>query len=122
MVDYKTDFDSKLLFKDGDIMITRNEDNLVQTICNRLNTMQDSLGYFYNDYGSIFPYFLGWRKNSDTFNFMKTEIESTLKKDNRINNCNAEIRFEENMIKIDLLVNHNEEVLLSIDENGLIEV
>lgn len=107
---YGTDLNSSFTFVDGDLNISTNETNMSQAICNRLNTIQDSLNYFYNDYGSVFQYFLGWKGNDKTLEFMRTEIRTTLLKDPRINEVDVETFYDGNgAVRVNIGLN---------DENG----
>ncbi len=91
--DYGVDLDSSFTFQDGDLKLKEYTNNIGQAIANRLNTLQDSLDLFYEDYGSYFIDYLGWRKNQTTLNFMKVELDSTLAKDPRIKDFNTELEF-----------------------------
>ena len=63
IVEYGVDICRDWTFQDGDIKSISNTDNLNQAILNRLNTIQDELDSFYDDYGSFLQSFLGWKKN-----------------------------------------------------------
>ena len=53
VVELGTDLNSNWQFKDGDLQLVENNNNLVQSILNRLNCDYDSLDLFYYDYGSV---------------------------------------------------------------------
>ena len=48
------DIDSSFQFRDGDLLLSEYDENLVQAVINRLNTNLEELDLFYEDYGSIF--------------------------------------------------------------------
>ena len=106
MVDYGTDIKSDWGFHDGDLQLVSDKDNISQAIMNRLNTVQDSLDLFYDDYGSVLQSFLGWRKIDTTLAFMKVEIDSVLAKDPRINGFTSELEYTpEGNVRVDLSIN-----------------
>ena len=78
------DINSSFNFIDGDIQLIKYDDNLVQSIKNRLNTNLDELNLFYNNYGSVIIGFLGWKANEDTLNFIKSELETILQSEERL--------------------------------------
>ena len=78
-----TDIDSSWNFKDGDLTLITNDENLVQATRNRLNTRANSVDYFYAEYGSVLHRFHGWRKNETTLKFMKIALTDCLEQDPR---------------------------------------
>ena len=123
IVDYGTDINSNWSFKDGDLEITSNKDNLTQAIMNRLNTITDSLDLFYDDYGSYIRSFLGWKKTDDTLDFIKVELDNTIAKDSRVDNFSSEVSYDPNgNVRIDLQINYMDnsfEMNFVLDENGV---
>ena len=112
IIDYGTDIDSSWSFQDGDIKLTSNNENLQQSISNRLNTIQDALDLFYDDYGSYLLNYLGWRRTEQTLEFVRLEIEQCLNKDSRIyNSFEIEARYEQEDILINVVVFYNDESL-----------
>ena len=112
IIDYGTDIDSSWSFQDGDIKLTSNNENLQQSISNRLNTIQDALDLFYDDYGSYLLNYLGWRRTEQTLEFVRLEIEQCLNKDSRIyNSFEIEARYEQEDILINVVVFDNDESL-----------
>lgn len=125
MTDYGIDIDSRFTFQDGDLLLTNNEDTLIQAITNRLKTQLDELDLFYSDYGSILHDFLGWRRNDDTVQLVKLEIESCLDRESRIDGYETEISLIEKGFDIAIFIYEEDsseaielEYLLSTD--GLI--
>ena len=78
IIELGADLNRNWEFKDGDLLLVENKDNLVQSILNRLNSDYDSLDLFYYDYGSVLSNFLGWKHNDETLEFIRLEIEDTL--------------------------------------------
>ena len=93
--EYGVDIDSRLNFKDGDLILVEYEDNLVQSIKNRLNTIQDGMDLFYSDYGSVLMEFLGWRRNDETLEFIKLEVQDCLSKDPRIKDFDVDVEYND---------------------------
>lgn len=119
-VDIHSDFD----FTDGDINLARYDENLVQSVANRLQVDLDELDLFYEDYGSIMLSFLGWRGNEETIGFIKSELETVLQADDRIIGWNYEISYTGNgVLRIDLKLNPNPsytiEATLNITTEGV---
>lgn len=86
------DLDSSFTFKDGDVVLSKYEDNLVQAIANRLNTNLNELELFYEDYGSVIKGFFGW-KQSDALHYMKAELDNVLMKEPRIYQHESNIEY-----------------------------
>lgn len=119
-VDIHSDFD----FTDGDINLARYDENLVQSVANRLQVDLDELDLFYEDYGSIMLSFLGWRGNEETIGFIKSELETVLQADDRIIGWDYEISYTGNgVLRIDLKLNPNPsytiEATLNITTEGV---
>ena len=111
MLDYGlgTDFNSNWEFKDGDLQLVENKDNLIQSILNRLNSDYDSLDLFYYDYGSVLSNFLGWKHNDETLEFVRLEVEDTLDQEPRLNDYNVEVSFKNGKIAIELYIVFDDE-------------
>ena len=120
--EYGVDITSNLNFNDeGDINLSKYEDNIVQAICNRLSTIQDTLDLFYYDYGSVLNHFLGWKKTDETLSFIKIEIENVLTKDPRINSFTVDLEYITEGVRINIVLTDFEEVNLNLvlNENGV---
>ena len=119
------DVSSDFSFHDGDIVLAKYDQNLLQGIVNRLNTDLDELDLFYIDYGSIFTSFFGWRANDVTISFMKSELGTILDNEPRLANWETEITYTgEGKVKVELKlypVNATEriEAVLELNENGV---
>jgi len=95
IIELGTDLNTNWEFKDGDLILVENKDNLIQSILNRLNSEYDSLDLFYYDYGSVLSNFLGWKRNDETLEFIRLEIEDTLEQEPRLSDFSVEALFNE---------------------------
>lgn len=88
-----TDIDNNYMFVDGDLKLVEYNDNLVQSIINRLNSPYGSYDLFYEGYGSFLLKFLGWKRNSKNLGFMEMEIMNTLLQDPRVQDLTVELSY-----------------------------
>ena len=115
IVELGVDLNSNWDFKDGDLVLVENKDNLVQSILNRLNSEYDSLDLFYYDYGSVLSNFLGWKHNDETLEFIRLEIEDTLGQEPRLSDFNVEVSYNKiGKILIELYIVFTDETDLSL--------
>ena len=126
IVEYGVDVKSTWSFKDGDIEIISDKDNLTQAIMNRLNTIQDSLNLFYGNYGSFLHSYFGWQTKDETLEFIRVEIQTSLSEDPRLNNFNVDCKYDENknvLVSVDVVVSDGEEFSLNfvLTDNGIVE-
>ena len=122
-VDIRSDF----TFENGDLKLSKYEENLVQAICNRLTTNLDELELFYEDYGSVLSSFIGWKANDETIDYMQKEIDIVLQNEPRIIDSETEITYKQNgLININLnLTTSSEaeiETNLILNKDGTIEI
>lgn len=124
--DLGTDFNSNWQFTDGDLVIVKDKDNLIQSIINRFNTKLDSLNLFYTEYGSKIYGFLGWEHNEDTLNFIELEINDTLKQDPRCQNYSVNVSYYKGKILAGVTITFDEEMDLTfnlvLNKNGRINL
>lgn len=115
IVELGTDLNCNWEFKDGDLQIVENKENLVQAILNRLNCSYDSLDLFYYDYGSVISNFLGWKRSDETLEFIRLEVENTLGQEPRLNNFNVDVSYKsEGKVLIELYVVFDDETDLTM--------
>jgi len=115
IIELGADLNKNWEFKDGDLLLVENKDNLVQSILNRLNSDYDSLDLFYYDYGSVLSNFLGWKHNDETLEFIRLEIEDTLEQEPRLNDFSVGVSYNEiGKILIELYIVFNDETDLSL--------
>ena len=122
IVEYGTDINSTWSFKDGDIEIISNKDNLTQAITNRLNTINDGLDLFYTDYGSYLRQYFGWHKNNETLEFIKAEIAQVISMDPRISVFTIDLEYNSDGDVIVKLSIDGSDYVLELNENGVNEV
>ena len=118
------DLNSNFTFENGDIKLSKYEDNLVQAIINRLNTNLDELELFYESYGSVLRGFLGWRAGETTLIYISTEITTVLNDEPRITDFDINVEYKkEGRISIDLslstISNVDVETNLILGVNGV---
>ena len=93
LTDLGNDFDKSYTFKDGDLILVTEEDNVIQSIYNRLNTKLQSMDAYYVTYGSNLRGFLGEKKDNRTLGFIKIEVELALKQDPRLQEATVEVEY-----------------------------
>lgn len=93
IIELGTDLKSSWQFKDGDLQLVENKDNLIQSILNRLNCEYDGLDLFYSEYGSVLSNFLGWKHDDETLEFIRLEIEDTLDQEPRLSDFSVEVSY-----------------------------
>ena len=117
------DLNSSFTFHDGDITLSTYDDNLVQAICNRLNTRLNELRLFYRDYGSVFRDFLGWHGNDEALGFMSGELETVLLSENRVKNWDFDISYRNGKVVVNLNLKPAEDysidVVFELGNNGV---
>ena len=121
------DINSNWDFKDGDLKLIENKENLSQSIVNRLNASYGTMEHFYDDYGSIVSQFLGWKKSEETLRFIRLEILDSLKQDPRLNDIEVEVEYNSiGKIRIEIIINISEDddfsLSLTLTEEGGIEI
>ena len=84
------DLNSNFNFIDGDLQLASYDENLVQAVVNRLNTQLNSLGLFYEDYGSVLHSFFGLKANDITYDLIKVELNTVLNMESRISSFDLE--------------------------------
>lgn len=107
--EYGVDINSKWSFKNGDVELIRYDDNLIQSIVNRLNCLIGSLDIFYEYYGSNIYEYLGWIRDTTTLEYIKIEIEDALKQDPRLVDFNVSVLSSStrNLCDVDLEIKYS---------------
>lgn len=85
------DINSSWNFKNGDVVLVKYEENIEQSIINRLSCKLDALDIFYDYYGSNLDEFLGWLRNDITLEYIRIEVEDVLRQDPRINSFTCKV-------------------------------
>ena len=106
MVDIGTDINGEWeLTENGDLRLISQEDNMVQSITNRLSCTLNNLKVYYNEYGSLLFGFIVWKQNYTTLEFMKIEIGNRLMQDPRISGYTISLDYNGNgEVDIDLQI------------------
>ena len=90
--------------------VVSGNDNMSQSIINRLQTTYDELDWVYEDYGCNYRDYLGLKTNDESLEFVKNSIRDSLENDDRIGEFDLELSYLG-----DGVVN----VLLNVDGTGL---
>lgn len=85
------------------------EENMIQSIKNRLQTSYDELDWVYEDYGCNYRDYLGLKSDDESLEFVKNSIKDSLEADDRIGGFDLELSYVG-----DGVVN----VLLNVDGTG----
>lgn len=106
MVDFGTDLnwngsETKLTTVTGD-------ENIIQSVKNRINTDYDELNWIYNNYGCNYKQFLGNRATNTTLEFIKNSIKQSLDEEERINGYDLELSYIKDKIIIILNIDGTE--------------
>ena len=121
------DLSREWLFRDGDLIVVENEDNLNQAISNRLNTYIGSLNLFYEEYGTFLTELLGMQKDGVTLQFIQLEITKRLSNDPRLQNFTVSCDYTDNGVKVDvdIIFDDNTDYALNYvlnEDTNLVEV
>lgn len=124
MVDIGTDINSEWGFNDnGDLILSSDEDNLVQAIINRLSCNQPSLEIYYGFYGGFLSSYLGRKRTQESLDFLKIELDTILGQEPRINEFNSNCYYDDNgRVRIDLELSVNDSIVdlnLVLDNGGV---
>jgi len=105
-----TDINSSWSFKDGDLKLVSDKENLIQATRNRLNNALNSLDDFYLEYGSILWRFMGWRSEPITLKFMEIEIRNCLNQDPRLTEYTLDLSYtDKDTVLINIFVTYDDE-------------
>lgn len=118
--DIGTDINWEL--NNNDIAVIQDENNIVASICRRINTNLDET--FYDNYGCNLEQYLGWKKNNITLNFIRNTINEALTQEPRIKEFDTELSYVDDGIKIKINLTYSEdetlELSLVVDNKDLI--
>ena len=125
VVEFGTDFKSDFSFKNGDLVLIEDKDNLVQSVLNRLNTTNGFFDLFYNNYGGVLGSYLGWKADKKTLGFIKVEIINILNQDPRFKKFDVDLKYSSNgsiNINLNLVYDENSDLSLSfvISDTGVV--
>lgn len=128
LYDLGVDLNSNFTFANRDIALVSYQDNLIQSVVNRLNTELNELDLFYDDYGSILTQLFGWRSNDESISFIESELEKVLSEEPRLTSFDYNVEYDEDdeSIKIRLtlypIANVAVGANLVLNPTGVIEI
>jgi len=127
MDDIGVDINSSWAFnEEGDLELISDEKNMVQSIRNRLTCWLGSMDLYYLEYGSILSNFLGWKHRNETLEFIKLEVEKTLRQDPRMPEYTLEVAYDDSgRVIIELLLHYTDAdypLSLVITKDGSINI
>ena len=104
-----TDINNEWVFEDGDLSLIDGEENLIQSISNRLNTVYDD-SLYYSNYGGYLQQFIGWKKTEETRQFIQNEICNILNQETRITDYSIYTEYITDgiLIKLNLKIDDEE--------------
>lgn len=106
MVDFGTDLNWN--GSDNELTTVTGDDNIIQSVKNRLNTDYDELNWIYNNYGCNYKQFLGDRATDTTLEFIKNSIKQSLDEEERIDSYDLELSYMDGKINIILNIDGTE--------------
>lgn len=127
MLELGTDIDTSWTFNEqGDLKLISNDENIKQTILNRLNCNINQLDIYYEEYGSLLQNMLGAKLSEENLEFIRIEIETSLAQDPRFSNDNFDVTVENKNSTVNININiwYGEEEMefnLIINEDNEIE-
>lgn len=77
----------------GDLNLVADNDNIVQTIRNRLSCYLPNFKIYYDFYGGFLSEYFGRRRVEETLEFMKVEIDTILSQETRIQNVTTDLSY-----------------------------
>lgn len=83
-------------------------ENIVQSVKNRINTDYDELDWVYNNYGCNYRQFLGDRATNTTLEFIKNSIKQSLDEEERIDSYDLELSYLDGKINVILNIDGTE--------------
>ena len=101
-------------FINGDLETVSDKLNLAQAIINRLNTDLGFYDWCYTQYGGNLSNVFGMKNNSNTLEYLRIEIESTLQQDPRIRVVNANCSKEDSKtvgVELNVLTISSDEIV-----------
>ena len=91
MVDFGTDLSWNK--SSTSLEVVTDDENIIQSVTNRLNTTTDELAWLYTNYGCNYYEYLGLKKNNTSLEFIKNSIKQALDNDERITSYDLELSY-----------------------------
>lgn len=106
MADFGTDLNWN--GSETELTTVTGDDNIIQSVTNRLNTDYDELNWIYNQYGCNYKQFLGSRATDTSLEFIKNSIKKSLDEEERIDGYDLELSYMDGKINIILNIDGTE--------------
>jgi phage baseplate assembly protein W len=101
--DLGVDVNREWKMQNGDLVLVKYATNMQQAVQNRLTCLRDALQIYYDKYGSYLINYLGEPNTDATMEYVRMEIEDTLKQDPRIKNMEVTpIKMSESYLEVNL--------------------
>lgn len=111
------------LNENGDLNLISDEDNLVQSVVNRLGCYRPVFEVYYDVYGGFLEEYFGWKRIDETLKLMKIEVDTILSQETRISSFTSELSYERDgsvKVGLDMIVNDEEiELNLVLNDGGV---
>ncbi len=106
MADFGTDLNWN--GSETELTTVTGDENIIQSVKNRLNTDYDELNWIYNNYGCNYRQFLGDRATDTSLEFIKNSIKQSLDEEDRIDSYDLELSYIDGIINIVLNIGGTE--------------
>lgn len=84
------------------------DENIIQSVTNRLNTDYNELDWVYSNYGCNYRQFLGVKVTDTALEFIKNSIKKSLDEEERIDSYDLELSYLDGKINIVLNIDGTE--------------
>lgn len=106
MVDFGTDLNWN--GSETELTTVTGDENILQSVKNRLNTNYEELNWIYNNYGCNYRQFLGVKVTDTALEFIKNSIKKSLDEEERIDSYDLELSYIDGKINIILNIEGTE--------------
>lgn len=106
MADFGTDLNWN--GSETELTTVTGDENILQSIKNRLNTDYEELNWVYNNYGCNYRQFLGSMATDTALEFIKNSIKQSLDEEERIDGYDLELSYMDGKINIILNIEGTE--------------
>lgn len=91
---------------DTSLETVSDNENIVQSVINRLNTTYEELNWVYSHYGCNYHDYIGLKANETNLEFIKNSIKQALDEEERITNYDLELSYISNGV-VNVILNIN---------------
>lgn len=106
MADFGTDLN--WIGSETELKTVTGNENLIQSVKNRIKTDYDELNWVYHNYGCNYRRFLGDRATNTTLEFIKNSIKQSLDEEERIDSYDLELSYLDGKINVILNIDGTE--------------